>query len=312
MDIADSEIRIGATWRVMKQVADMVTQGKQKAASLAAQAADTNTTMAHAIRSAEIVGAAKVLDHLAATLNSQAMRHWEGFQQSEGYLAYECKTFVEFLEKFRPMGLTKDKYYQRKSLLESEGDEVFDLLNQYGVPASARKQLTSGSIEISGNELVLNEQRVPLNDTKQVRKAISELVSQLERVENKSNKTEKEIEKLKKRLEKAQQPGTNTTLHDDSDPQTFAAYRLIAAYASYEAELAALDVDAANAHLERFRRQIQEAMERLLYQASNQRRTDEAEAAKQAAAKRPAKAQAEATAAEDDFSEAELADLLDD
>lgn len=278
------------------------------------------------VRTAEWVGAANAIQRIATSLNAQAIRAWEQFQAEEGYKLYGYDTFVDFLNGHPHLGLTKSQYYDQRKVLTNEGEELFDLLNSLRVPVSTRKQIGAGSIEVNGDTITVGDKTASISDAKAVKALFKEAADAFERVEDAAKKEQQKLTKLMKRAGfkfgkdeagKEQitppdpQPGTNTTLHDDSDPQTFAAYRLIASYASYEKELAALDVDAANAHLERFRHQIQEAMERLLYQASKLRIKDEAEAAQARAAKASAKAQGEAEV-DTEFTADELSDLMDD
>lgn len=249
----------------MKQTENLIKQGKEKAAEITAQAVETDNVLAQAIRSAEIVGAAKVLDHLAAALNAQAMRHWEGFQQAEGYRVYECDSFVDFLDKYRPMGLTKNKYYERKALLEAEGDDAFDLLNQYGVPATIRKQLSAGAIEITKDEIIVGDKSAPIGDAKQVKALFKEVVDAFDRLETKSGKTEKEVEKLKKRLEDAEARASKTvnfSRHDETDPANAAYLRVISALVELTRELNELPSDEAEQRLRKqYGPHISEAVE---------------------------------------------------
>lgn len=268
------------------QLDKVVKQGKERAAEVAQTHVEEADLLAQVNRNAEIVGAAKALDYLAQTLNAQALRHWEGFQQAEGYKQYGCKTFVEFLEKYSPNGLTKDKYYQRKNLLDAEGDSAFDLLNSYGVPATIRKQLNAGSIEITKDAIIVGDKSASITDAKQVKALFKEVAEAFERAEDTAAKERKNLEKMMKRAGftfdkdaegkvKITPPDPQSPVilgrHDETDPANAAYMRVLSSLAELTRALNDLPGDEADKRLnELYRPAISSAVEMCFaFSASN-------------------------------------------
>lgn len=157
------------------------------------------------LRVAQMAGAATFADNATQAMNAQAIRGWEMFQQEEGYKAFPgkdgepCKDFAQYLDKYRPNGLTKARYYDRKNLLEKEGDEVFNLLNSLSVPATSRLALTSGDIEIKEDEIILGGKAAPMGDKKQIKALFKEISTAFESAEAKATKDKKALHKQMKR-----------------------------------------------------------------------------------------------------------------
>lgn len=213
----------------------------------------------------EIIGAAKVINRLTTSLTSQLLLTLKRFQENESYKAYGCDTWVQFLKEHPELDLSKSQYYDRIKLLESEGAEVFDLLTQMNVPLSARKQLTSGSIMLEGNELLIGEQRVPVDDAKKVKRAISQIAEQMERLEMKAEKATKENEKLKGKLDDARaaarEAASTVPFNDNTDPANQAYMRVVASLTELNRELSEMDADDAESRLASYRPGISQAVE---------------------------------------------------
>lgn len=213
----------------------------------------------------EVIGAAKVINRLTTSLTSQLLLTLKRFQENESYKAYGCDTWVQFLKEHPELDLSKNQYYDRIKVLEAEGAEVFDLLTQMNIPLSTRKQLTSGSIALEGNELLIGEQRVPVDDTKKVKRAISQIAEQMERLETKAAKSEKEVEKLKQKLEDAKaiarEAAASVPFNDNTDPANQAYMRVVASLTELTRALAEMDGDEAEGRLASYRPGISQAVE---------------------------------------------------
>jgi len=224
-----------------------------------------NLDVPERMRLIEFIGGAKVINKLTAALSSQLLLSLKQFQETEGYRAYGCKTWVQFLKEHPELDLSKSQYYDRLKVLESEGSDVFDLLTQMNVPLSARKQLTSGSIALDGNELVIGEQRVPVDDAKKVKRAISQIAEQMERLETKAEKATKETEKLKQKLEDAKaiarEAAALVPFNDNTDPANQAYMRVVASLTELTRALSEMDGDEAEGRLASYRPGISQAVE---------------------------------------------------
>jgi hypothetical protein len=243
----------------------MASKGREILTHAAQSFLDGSEEKLRQARMMEFVGAALALGQLAQSLSAQTIKAWETFQQQEGYKAYGCKTWVDFLENHPAMGLTKNQYYDRKNLLDKEGEELFDLLNAINAPAYIRKQLSAGDVTLDGDTLVIADKRVPMNDAKGIKKALAKVVEQMERLEESQKKSERENEKLKKKLEDATRPvevGGRSAEH--TDPAHQALLRLVAGFTQLEAELSDLPAEVVASRVADYRPYVEHAMERLM------------------------------------------------
>lgn len=247
--------------------------GRQVLTEQAQVAFDGSQEQQQMVAAIEMVGAIGAIEQLAYALSAQAIMAWEQFQTNEGYKMYGCKTWVEFLEKHPRLGLTKSKYYERKKLLESEGADAYDLLNSLKVPANIRRQLSAGDVQIEGNDLIVRDQRFPIDDAKKIKRALSQVIEQMERVENKSAKTEKELEKTKQKLAEAKEEARTSAMHlpdDGTDPVNQAYLHVLASLTELGRELAELPGKEADQRMAQFKPDIQHAIEILFaFSASN-------------------------------------------
>lgn len=242
-----------------------VAEGHQALTADAQAALDGSQEQQKMVAAIEMVGAIGAIERLADALSAQAIQAWEQFQINEGYKVYSCNTWVEFLEKHPRLGLTKAKYYERKKLLESEGAEAYDLLNSLKVPANLRKQLTAGNLQLAGNELIVGDQHVPINDAKKVKQALTLVIEQMERVEAKAARTDKENEKLKTKLDDAKalarEAASAVPFNDNTDPANQAYMRVVASLTELTRELSEMDTDEAEGRLASYRPGISQAVE---------------------------------------------------
>lgn len=204
------------------------------------------------------------MNKLGNTLLSQVLLALKKFQEEEAYKAYGCQTWVEFLKQTPELDMSKSQYYKLIGILETEGSEAFDLLNSLNVPLSARKKLGAGAIQIEGEELVINEQRVPLNDPKKIKRAISQVVNEVDKVTTRASKAEQENAKLKQKLEQAVEEVRVSAMNiprDATDPASQAYLRVIASLTELTRELGELSQAEAGERLKLYRPHIAQAVE---------------------------------------------------
>lgn len=212
----------------------------------------------------EFIGSAKTINKLSAALTSQLLIGLKKFQEEAGYKAYGCQTWVEFLQQHPELDMSKSKFYRLNEVLEAEGPEVFDLLNSLNVPLNARKQIGAGSIQIEGNELVVNEQRVPLDDPRKLKRALTQVIEQLDSANRKAERANKDNEKLKKKLDEAKEEARVAAMRipsDDTDPANQAYMRVISALTELTRELNELPGAEADQRLNQYRPHISQAVE---------------------------------------------------
>jgi hypothetical protein len=148
----------------------------------------------------EMFGAVRFADALSRNLAAQTIRGLEAIQKNEGYKSYGFETFDEFLDNCPIPDMSKSKYYERRKVLELEGDEVFSVLSAFKVPISTRKLIGEGQIQIDGDQLIIGDQRADLTDMPTVKDLIKELANENRTLNEKGEKKDKEIDSLKEKL----------------------------------------------------------------------------------------------------------------
>lgn len=107
-------------------------------------------------RALMLVGGFKAASKIAKVIDSEVMRGLEIFQKDEIYLSLGFLTMVDFLNSDQSP-LTKSQYYERKALLEKEGDQLFDAFSSLGLSARRRKLLGKGSVELDGETVIVKD-----------------------------------------------------------------------------------------------------------------------------------------------------------
>lgn len=147
-----------------------------------------------------ILGGIRVADRIAASLSSEAMRALLRFQEEERYKTLGFATMVDFLNESELSPMTKHQFYDRKALLEKEGDQVFNLLNDLGVSVRQRKLLGKGNVQIDGETVLVTtdgeETAIELTDRTRILETLTALA------DANADKTKK-LDKQKSQLESA-------------------------------------------------------------------------------------------------------------
>lgn len=159
----------------------------------------------------DIAQANKILGGLYAThalnrmIGAQVMRGWERFFEEGLHLTLGYEGIDQFLNEAPEAPMTKHQWYDRKKLLEAEGDDTFDLLNSIRIPISTRKALPPSAFEVRENVLVVsdekgNEYEVPLTDTKRVKSIINNIAREHGETKKKLSDETKKTEALSNRV----------------------------------------------------------------------------------------------------------------
>lgn len=262
----------------------IVQEAKEEALSTSQTGLEEQNSTAWVRQMSERIGAAKATDAISKMLDAATIRQLEEFQQQKGYLAYECPTFDKFLNEYRPNGLDKNAYYRRKELLTAEGDQVFNRLNELHVPASARKLITAGSIEIEGDIIKIGDKSAPVTDAKQVKLLFREAADAFENQAEQASKEQNKYRKMMKRAgfkfetddagkEKIIAPDTDQVIvvfdkHAEGDPANHAYLKVCASLAELQRELKQLPSTEAEQRLAQYRVGIQSAFESVLFFAA--------------------------------------------
>lgn len=150
----------------------------------------------------KFVGKLLAVSSMRRAINSQELLGLKLFQSEERYKEIGFDNFVEFLNS-EHSPCTKSQYYERIKLLESEGEQAFDLLNEFGVSNSVRKLLSSGNydaIEIVDGVLTIGDQTADLSNAKLVRSLIESYADDCKRLTTENAKKQTKLETAEKTI----------------------------------------------------------------------------------------------------------------
>lgn len=102
-----------------------------------------------------MLGRAQATDRISVALSAEVIRFLEHFEKTKLYRALGHGDFVTFLKHCGLLQVTKSRYYERKKVLDKEGDPLFDALSVAGVPMSVRQHLLPGDVAVDGDNLVI-------------------------------------------------------------------------------------------------------------------------------------------------------------
>jgi hypothetical protein len=171
-------------------------------------------------------GARELARGLDKLVSAQVVNALDQFQKEERYKLFGHLTFVEFLNQSAYSPMKKDEYYDRKALLEKEGESTYDALNALNLPVYRRKALPPGAVRVEGEFVVLGgedgEERIPITEGKRLKQVLKALTDanvakeealtaaqkKLERSEKAKADAEAEVEELHTRLNEAGDPLT--------------------------------------------------------------------------------------------------------
>jgi hypothetical protein len=159
-------------------------------------------------RKLELLGAIKGLAHAANSLTAQAMHCLCAVQEQEFWRdipfddTRNCANFNEFLSVHGPFG--KSKFYEMKDLLDKEGSATFDTLTALGISYERRKLLQPGSIGVDGDEVVIDNERVPISNARRIKTILATLTEKIAKQDDQIAAGEQTVRKLKDRVREAE------------------------------------------------------------------------------------------------------------
>ena len=183
------------------------------------------------------LGGIHTVGRISKALGSQEMRALETFQIQELYLDLGFENFVDFLnDDLSP--ITKNQYYDRIKILKSEGDQVFDLLNNAGISVSKRKLLGRGHIQVEGEKLIIlgdngDETEIEFKDRSRILETLSALADANAHKSIKIEREKKEAQRLRGvvgDLQKQVETERAALQADSLDPHSVALLNLISAF----------------------------------------------------------------------------------
>ena len=162
----------------------------------------------------QIIGALAASSAIVRHLHSETMRGWIEFQQRQLYKKIGYKSFNDFLSQSSNSPMPRAAFYERKALLEREGDQVFDLFNSLGIPFRRRKLLGAEKIELKDDRIVIEEQpdqkiEIELDNKARLVETITAVIDRdaaskkrLNRARQTIDRSEQKIEQLNKKVER--------------------------------------------------------------------------------------------------------------
>ncbi|HYE72582.1 MAG TPA: hypothetical protein VEF04_04590 [Blastocatellia bacterium] len=153
----------------------------------------------------EVMGAIKALNSLTENLGAQVMRALMRFRDEKLYENYGYGRFDDYLDKHPTSPMSYATFNRREKLLESEGDDIYNLLESIQVPMTTRKALPPDSFEVRDNVLIVaddkgKEYEVPLTDTKRIKNIINNIAREHRDAKKKLTDETKKTEALTNRI----------------------------------------------------------------------------------------------------------------
>lgn len=185
-----------------------------------------------------LLGGFKAAQKIAHAINSEVMRAIETFQADRLYQAFGFDRFVDFLDGYEHSPMSKNQYYERKALLDKEGDVLFDMYGSLGLSVRRRKLLGRGNVEISGDTAIIHDgeesTEISLSDRSRLLETLSALADanadksvKLDRQQQKIDKHDSEKRELYSEIDRVKAAASAAVA---SDPHTLALVRLQLAY----------------------------------------------------------------------------------
>ena len=146
-----------------------------------------------------ILGGLRAVDRVSQMLSAQMMASLIRFKEEKMFESLGYTNFYEFLDNSEYAPITRNQFSDRFKLFKKEGERLFDLMNEIGMPLSKRKLLGKGNISFDG-EMVLvkddegNETEIEINDRARILETITALA---DANADKSKKLETEKQKIK-------------------------------------------------------------------------------------------------------------------
>jgi hypothetical protein len=103
------------------------------------------------------LGGMRAADRIASALSAQVMANLIAFEKEKLHEQMGYKRFVEFLDHSPYSPMTKHQFYKRREIFDREGEQVFDLMNDIGLPLARRKMLGRGTVRVEGETVFVND-----------------------------------------------------------------------------------------------------------------------------------------------------------
>ena len=146
------------------------------------------------------LGRVQATDRIAETLRGEMLRALIAVEEQKKYKRLGFKTFAEFLEKSDLSPLTRNQYYDRRKLLDKEGEKLFDLYPSIGISMRTRKLLGEGNVSYDGENLTVRNGNLELTYHRDDFNRAAEIITAI--ADSRADTTRK-LEKTELALDKA-------------------------------------------------------------------------------------------------------------
>jgi hypothetical protein len=205
----------------------------------------SQTTTEPRERALLFLGGMRAADRIASALSAQVMANLIAFEKEKMHEQMGYKRFVEFLDRSPYSPMSKHQFYKRREIFEREGEQVFDLMNDIGLPLARRKLLGRGAVRVEGETVFINdgsddEISIELGNRARILETLSALADANAEKARRLERGMEDYERLKRKMDDA--PGDS---RDELERVSLTATAMLSA-------LAAMLQDASAARREHF------------------------------------------------------------
>jgi len=177
------------------------------------------------------LGGMRAADRISASLSAQVMANLISFEKEKMHETLGFKRFAEFLDRSPYSPMTKHQFYKRREVFDREGEQVFDLMNEIGLPLARRKLLGRGVVRLEGETVIVQdgeeEISIELADRARILETLSALADANAEKSRKLDRGQEDYERLKRKMEER----TPAQTRDEFERITLSATAMLSALA---------------------------------------------------------------------------------
>ncbi len=193
----------------MKKLHEKIVALKNKEATQAFIAVEQRQAEDSLIELGMGIGAIRTLNAIVTAASSKAIHTLQIIRDNRLYEQVGFTRFDDFLDQSPHSPMNYAKFNRYEKTLEAEGEVAFDTLNAMGVPLSTRKLLSSGSVKVEADEIVVGEERARLDDPARITEIIRSLATKSAEQTRTIERGKADVLKLKKKVDQAKKSGSS-------------------------------------------------------------------------------------------------------
>jgi hypothetical protein len=182
------------------------------------------------------LGGMRAADRISAALSAQVMANLIAFEKEKMHETLGFKRFAEFLDRSPYSPMTKHQFYKRREVFDREGEQVFDLMNEIGLPLARRKLLGRGVVRVEGETVIVldgdEEISIELADRARILETLSALADANAEKSKRLELGRQDYDRLKRRMDER----TATENRDELERITLSATAMLSALAALLSE----------------------------------------------------------------------------